>query len=76
MVRVPEATTADRCLALLRESQAHLVVVEDAAHRLVGLLALEDLLAAVMGHFGDELKTVAAVPAPPTSRSARMEVTR
>jgi len=59
---VPENVTADRLLALLRESRSHVAIVQDEFGGVAGLVTLKDVLVQVLGEVGDELKTVQPRP--------------
>jgi putative hemolysin len=58
---VHESVTADRVLRELRERRSHQALVVDEFGGTSGLLTLEDVLAELLGHVGDEFK--AAQPA-------------
>jgi putative hemolysin len=58
---VHESVTADRILRELRERRTHQTLVVDEFGGTSGLLTLEDVLAELLGHVGDEFK--AAHPA-------------
>lgn len=58
---VHESVTADRVLRELRERRSHQALVVDESGGTSGLLTLEDVLAELLGHVGDEFK--AAHPA-------------
>lgn len=53
---VPASLTADRLLTVLRRERSHQAIVTDEYGGVEGLVTLEDLLAAVLGAVGDELK--------------------
>ena len=63
---VHESVTADRVLRELRERRSHQTLVVDEAGGTSGLLTLEDVLAELLGHVGDEFKAAhpAAEPLP------------
>ncbi len=54
---VHESVTADRILHELRERRSHQALVVDESGGTSGLLTLEDVLAEVLGHVGDEFKS-------------------
>jgi magnesium and cobalt exporter, CNNM family len=54
---VHESVTADRMLRELRERRSHQALVVDEFGGTSGLLTLEDVLAELLGHVGDEFKT-------------------
>jgi CBS domain containing-hemolysin-like protein len=56
VLQVPDGLTADRLLSLLREQRCHQAIVLDEFGGVVGLVTLEDVLAEVLGHVGDEFK--------------------
>jgi putative hemolysin len=53
---VHESVTADRVLRELRERRSHQTLVVDEFGGTSGLLTLEDVLAELLGHVGDEFK--------------------
>jgi CBS domain containing-hemolysin-like protein len=53
---VHESVTADRVLRELRERRSHQALVVDEFGGTAGLLTLEDVLAELLGHVGDEFK--------------------
>jgi len=53
---VPETLTTDRLLAMMRERHIHQAVVIDEFGGASGLVALDDILAEVLGELADELK--------------------
>ena len=57
MPTVHESVTADRVLRELRERRTHQALVVDEAGGTSGLLTLEDVLAELLGHVGDEFKS-------------------
>jgi putative hemolysin len=63
---VHESVTADRMLRELRERRSHQALVVDEFGGTSGLLTLEDVLAELLGHVGDEFKAAhpAAEPLP------------
>jgi putative hemolysin len=63
---VHESVTADRVLRELRERRSHQTLVVDESGGTSGLLTLEDVLAELLGHVGDEFKAAhpAAEPLP------------
>jgi CBS domain containing-hemolysin-like protein len=54
---VHESVTADRMLRELRERRSHQALVVDEFGGTSGLLTLEDVLAELLGHVGDEFKS-------------------
>jgi CBS domain containing-hemolysin-like protein len=64
MPTVHESVTADRVLRELRERRSHQTLVVDEFGGTSGLLTLEDVLAELLGHVGDEFK-----PAHPSAES-------
>ena len=54
---VHESVTADRMLRELRERRSHQSLVVDEFGGTAGLITLEDVLAELLGHVGDEFKT-------------------
>ena len=54
---VHESVTADRMLRELRERRSHQALVVDEFGGTAGLLTLEDVLAELLGHVGDEFKS-------------------
>lgn len=56
---VSPETNGEQLLRLLRERRCHQMLVRDANGRLAGLVTLEDVLAELVGHVGDELKAAA-----------------
>jgi CBS domain containing-hemolysin-like protein len=64
MPTVHESVTADRVLHELRERRSHQTLVVDESGGTSGLLTLEDVLAELLGHVGDEFK-----PAHPSAES-------
>jgi magnesium and cobalt exporter, CNNM family len=54
---VHESVTADRMLHELRERRSHQALVVDEFGGTSGLLTLEDVLAELLGHVGDEFKS-------------------
>jgi putative hemolysin len=54
---VHESVTADRVLRELRERRSHQALVVDEFGGTSGLLTLEDVLAELLGHVGDEFKS-------------------
>jgi CBS domain containing-hemolysin-like protein len=62
VVRVREDLPADRLLAVLRERRAHQALVVDGAGHVAGLVALEDVLAALLGPTADEFKEAGGGP--------------
>ena len=53
---IHESVTADRVLRILRERRSHHALVVDEFGGTAGLLTLEDVLAELIGHVGDEYK--------------------
>ncbi len=49
LVRVPQTLPADRVIALLRERRVHQAVVTDDSDRVIGLITIQDVLAAFLG---------------------------
>jgi CBS domain containing-hemolysin-like protein len=54
---VHESVTADRILRELRDRRSHQAIVVDEFGGTSGLLTLEDVLAELLGHVGDEFKS-------------------
>ena len=54
---VHESVTADRMLRDLRERRSHQALVVDEFGGTAGLITLEDVLAELLGHVGDEFKS-------------------
>jgi putative hemolysin len=69
LLSVGDTTRADRLLALLREHRTQQALVTDAQGKVVGLVTIDDVLAEVFGHLGDELK---APPAEPKKSDERL----
>jgi CBS domain containing-hemolysin-like protein len=69
---VHESVTADRVLRELRERRSHQALVVDEFGGTSGLLTLEDVLAELLGHVGDEFKTAHPTPEPLPDGRVRM----
>jgi CBS domain containing-hemolysin-like protein len=69
---VHESVTADRVLRELRERRSHQALVVDEFGGTSGLLTLEDVLAELLGHVGDEFK--AAHPAAEPLQDGRLRL--
>lgn len=68
VVTVPGHLPCDDLLGAMRDQRTHQVIVQDADGRVIGLVALEDVLADMLGELADELKGESGVK---TEESAR-----
>jgi CBS domain containing-hemolysin-like protein len=62
MQRVPDAMSADRLLAFLRERRSHQALVTDEYNVVVGMITLEDVLGELLGSVPDEFKAQRLLP--------------